>query len=243
MFLKSVTRFLNDIHIFYFRSHNTWEDASNIAHCREILADFREHRIQEGFNDSEDDTPVPPPPVVKKRRTRKRKNQQDIETPVEMDLTPEMTPQSVESTSKKISTQLSENDDSNSSQTSIRMVNLSTAIDIIGATYTEMGKYFCVKFSNDTKYWISNDECRKYLPQLLLDFYENCSIYMEPGSTEINFNNATVDSGINFDEDENSQQNDDEINEISCSVSLNQYQPSETDSQILSNEFSSAVIP
>lgn len=146
-----------------------------------------------------------------------------------------MTPESVESTSKKTCLESPENDDSNSSQTSnVQMVNLSTASSIIAATYTEMGKYFCVQFLNESKYWISNEECRKYLPQLLLDFYENCSIYMEPGNSTGNIlNNLTTDSGIQFDDDEddeNSQQNDEHDDENDYSVLSNHDQLSENDS-------------
>lgn len=59
-------------------------------------------------------------------------------------------------------------------------INLNNAIKIFAATFNHNGKYFCTLFSDGSKYWISNDNCRKFFPQLLIDYYENCSVFIEP---------------------------------------------------------------
>ncbi|KAE9551587.1 hypothetical protein FO519_005194 [Halicephalobus sp. NKZ332] len=145
----------------YPSSHNTWEDATNIAHCREILAEFKEHRIQEGFDDSDDDVPTVSPPQ-KKRKPRKRKAEDSGDQGNSI---------SESSTSRRRSTPKNKNPR--------LVVDLSNATEIIAASYIESGKFFCVQFSDESKYWVSNEECRKHLPQMLLDFYENCSVFME----------------------------------------------------------------
>ena len=58
-------------------------------------------------------------------------------------------------------------------------VNLNNACKIFAATFNSNGKYFCTLFLDGSKFWISNEHCRKYLPQLLLDYYENCSVFID----------------------------------------------------------------
>lgn len=150
---------------FLCRSHNTWEDASNIAHCREIIAEFKEHRIQEGFDDSDDEVPIISPPQ-KKRKPRKRKGD---------DSGDQGTSVGEQSSGRRRST-------TQKNKNPRLAVNLSNASEIVAASYSESGKFFCVQFMDESKYWVSNEECRKHLPQLLLDFYENCSVFMESES-------------------------------------------------------------
>uniref|UniRef100_A0A914Z5P5 Chromo domain-containing protein n=1 Tax=Panagrolaimus superbus TaxID=310955 RepID=A0A914Z5P5_9BILA len=221
----------------YPSSHNTWEYAANIAHCKEIIAEFRELRLSEGFVDSEDEGPSPPPfppitqtsPTSRKRR-RKRKSETSSTCHSRMsDITIDQSPLQTSSSSSipqsNSNTNIFINDNDNngsnmqlSVQTttaastptsaltpkiipspattttvipqpskskqhlpiSLASINLNNAIKIFAATFNHNGKYFCTLFSDGSKYWISNDNCRKYFPQLLIDYYENCSVFIEP---------------------------------------------------------------
>jgi hypothetical protein len=213
----------------YPSSHNTWEYAANISHCKEIIAEFRELRLSEGFVDSEDEGPPPPPlppinqtsPTSKKRR-RKRKSETSSACHSRMSDTVDQTSQaSIPQSNSTTDIPMIINDfDNNNMQQQLSVqtttvsstpdltpkiipspqntipqpppplkqqrpinlasINLNNAIKIFAATFNHNGKYFCTLFSDGSKYWISNDNCRKYFPQLLIDYYENCSVFIEP---------------------------------------------------------------
>uniref|UniRef100_A0AC34F2Q3 Chromo domain-containing protein n=1 Tax=Panagrolaimus sp. ES5 TaxID=591445 RepID=A0AC34F2Q3_9BILA len=219
----------------YPSSHNTWEYAANIAHCKEIIAEFRELRLSEGFVDSEDEGPSPPPlppitqtsPTSRKRR-RKRKSETSSTCNSRMSDTVDQSPHqsssiphststtnliindidnnnlnmqlSVQTSTTTVSTPTSaltpkifpsptvipqvprpsSTKQQQSKPVSLASINLNNAIKIFAATFNHSGKYFCTLFSDGSKFWISNDNCRKHFPQLLIDYYENCSVFIEP---------------------------------------------------------------
>uniref|UniRef100_A0A7E4ZUE2 Chromo domain-containing protein n=1 Tax=Panagrellus redivivus TaxID=6233 RepID=A0A7E4ZUE2_PANRE len=182
----------------YPSSHNTWEESRNVAHCSDIVNEFREQRLAEGFDDSEyeaDFIPANPPIIVakpppKKRRKPAKKNQPEDPQPSSSANTsstmaevaqPNYDTSFLSSNGATDTSLLSSWSLSDAVEPTFENFEVGesadgtvSAVKVFSTTISNGIRHFAMLLSNGDKIWFNNDYVRKCWPQLLIDYYERC---------------------------------------------------------------------